>query len=217
MGILAVFNKHYARVYDLFNKDKKYKEEVEFVYKWAGKPRKILDIGCGTADYWRYFPNGAYLQGVERSKAMAQNKPFIETMDITKRTPIGIFDCMIALFDVLNYIPTHKWWAKQNLVKGGYFIFDIWDTNKIKKDRFRTTTKVVDGFTRVITPIHVGSKSVRLNVQFFDNGTEAGFSEIHTMYLHSIEDIGRYCGKEFEIVDVKPTKSWQTWFKCKRR
>jgi hypothetical protein len=56
---------------------------------------------------------------------------------------------------------------------------------------------------------------VDLRIDFFDG--KAIFTENHTMYLHSYDDIVRFCGDDFEIVDVKPTKRWQTFYKCRKK
>ena len=122
------------------------------------------------------------------------------------------FDCATALFDVINYIPRHDWWKKIPVKKGGYFLFDIWDIEKIKKEGFCTTQKQIGGVGRQITPINISFKSVDLLIDFWDNKKE--FREKHRMYLYSHEDILRFCGKKFGVADVKQTKNWQTWYKC---
>jgi hypothetical protein len=126
----------YSKVYDLLNQDKKYQEECEFVYRWASMPNSIIDIGCGTANYWKYFPVRPL--GIEKSKEMILQSEYFKDIlceDITEFTPPRNieFDCAIALFDVLNYIHDHSWWENLPIKKGGYFIFDIWDMEKVKE------------------------------------------------------------------------------------
>jgi SAM-dependent methyltransferase len=214
-----MFAKRYANYYDMFNEDKPYKKEIEFVYKWAWCPEKIFDIGCGTANYWKYYPKGTYLKGVDQSNDMAQKNKNISCADITRFKTKEKFNCATALFDVINYIPEHKWWKHIPISKGDFFIFDIWDTRKIKIEGFKQTHKTVNGFTRRITPVSWDSRSVDLRIEVFDvEGLLIDpFKEHHRLYLHTPTDIKIFCGTEFDIADVKATGKWQTWYKLKRK
>lgn len=202
------FNK-YAKYYDLINKDKKYKKEIEFIYNWANKPESILDVGCGTASYWKYFPEGIRLVGIEKSEEMvelSQYKNRILVSDIMDGLNIGKnFDCVISLFDVINYIPNQNWWGNLPLKKGGFFIYDIWDLDKINKEGFKTTKKG----SRIIKATRNKNK-VNLDIIL------PNCKETHVMYLYSDNDINKFCGKNFKIVDKKETKNWQTWYKLER-
>lgn len=206
----------YADYYERFNQDKPYKKEIEFVYKWAKRPKSIFDIGAGTGNYWKFYPKGVDIFGVDKSPHMAHNKNNKVCADITtyKHPFREQYDCATALFDVLNYIPKHKWWKNLPIKKGGYFIFDIWDKNKIDKDGFRETVKNVNGVLRYIRPIMVSVKEVSLDISIY-NGKNI-FSETHRMYLYTHRDIELFCDREFEIVEVNPTKTWQTWYKLRR-
>lgn len=214
-----MFNKCYSQYYELFNKDKKYKKEIELVYKLAGEPKRILDVGCGTANYWKYFPTNAFLIGVEKSEAMknlSKHRDYILTEDIKDyKSKLTNFNAVTALFDVVNYIPKHDWWKNLPLEKGGSFVFDIWDKEKVDKDGFKQTVKTVGDVTRTITPVVYDGKKVTLNVAIMDNGLM--FQEMHTMYVWSIKDIEKFCGNEFEITEVKETKHWQCWVKCVKK
>lgn len=214
-----MFDKDYARYYELFNSDKPYENEIKLVYDLAERPKKILDIGCGTAHYWKYFPKETIIFGVEKSEYMARLariKDAIEVIDITKR-PIMLkpMDCVTALFDVLNYIPKHGWWKNLPLKKGGFYVFDVWNTEKVELEGFLPTVKKKDGVLRLIHPTRVDKKSVDLAVDIFDG--KKIFHERHKMYLHSHEDIVKFCGKHFEVVDVKYTNTWQTFYKLRRK
>lgn len=209
----------YAKVYETINSKKNYEAECEFLYHWAGKPNSIMDIGCGTANYWDYFPS-AEIAGIEFSPemiAMSKYKDYILNADITqmKWSDVGDdFDCAMALFDVINYIPFHDWWKFLPIKKGGYFIFDIWDLAKVRKDGFKNTECKVHNTYRLIIPEPKFRDVVDLNIIIDDNGEM--FKEKHRMYLYSERDIRNFCGKEFKMVDKVSTKRWQTWFKLQR-
>ena len=212
-----MFNSSYSQFYDLFNRDKPYQKEVEFVYKWAQKPESIIDLGCGTANYWKYYPKETKIIGLDKSASMInKNKPVVRG-DV-KDLPMFFdsLDCATALFDVLNYIQSHEWWKNIPIKKGGYFVFDIWDKKKVDKQGFKETAKTAGNLVRSIVPISYDGKSANLSVMVFQDDTILACTEIHKMYVHSHKDIERFCGKEFEIVDVKPTKRWQCWYKLRR-
>ena len=213
-----MFNRNYSKYYDLLNRDKPYQKEIKFVYRWAKKPKSIFDIGCGTGSYWKYYPPKTKIFGVDKSRSMSaqpNDRGEIICADITGLKVESQFDCATALFDVINYIPTHDWWKRIPVKKMGYFIFDIWDKNKIDQDGFRTTVKNIGDISRSIIPINHNERSVTLLIDVYVG--KKYFKEKHKMYLHSHEDILNFCGKEFEIVSVKSTKFWQTWYKCKRK
>ena len=98
--------------------------------------------------------------------------------------------------------------------KGGHFIFDIWDSKKVRREGFRTTVKKVGNYTRTITATRntkVVSLWIRVSV-----GKKLLFNEEHTMYLYTEKDIQKFCGDSFKIEEIKPTDRWQTWIKLKR-
>lgn len=215
-----MFQRHYAKHYELFNLDKPYKKEIQFVYKWADKPKWIFDIGCGAAHYWKYYPDTVHIFGVDKSMDMvrrAESQGSIICADIKEyaHQHQGKFECATALFDVMNYIDEHNWWRELPLEKGGFFIFDIWDKEKVSEDGFRETQKGVGKLTRTIRPLAVDGDSVELELMVDDDGVI--IKERHKMYLHSHQDIEKFSEPDFKIEAVKKTKSWQTWYKLKRQ
>lgn len=215
METSAMFDNNYARYYDRFNEDKPYQREIEFVYNWAGKPESIFDIGCGTASYWKYYPENTRLVGIDKSEPMADTHPRVICADVMHFKTNARFDCATALYDVLNYIPSHDWWPRIPVNQGGYFIFDIWNKKKVLKDGFRVTEKIVGGLTRKIKPIDWDDESVELLVEV--SGERFCFEEVHKMYIWGTDDILDFCGSDFEIVEMIDTKTWQTWFKCRKK
>ena len=231
--------KKYAKFYDCLYSDKPYRKEIQFIYSWANCPKSILDIGAGTASYWDYFPEKAMVVGIEKSGEMikkSKHSKFILEMDILDlrgkvRIPciasemplegggglpilLGYpFDAVTALFDVINYIPDHSWWEYLPLKQGGYFIFDIWDYEKVMDEGFNVTTKKFGKLTRTIYPFVFGNE-VRLRIEV-EEGTN-NYIENHVMYLFNDRDIKGFCRNRFEVVDKRATDTWQTWYKLKR-
>ena len=213
-----MFGESYAKFYDGFNSDKNYEKEIKFVYEWAGRPGSIFDIGCGTASYWKFYPERTKLFGIEKSRSMHSSSDRIKNADIMTYTHKGNrFDCATALFDVLNYIPRHDWWKNLPIKKGGFFIFDIWDKEKVQQDGFRITERKSGDAKRLIAPLIFDGKKIDLMINVVLEKTSEIFYETHTMYLYSREEIEKFCGKEFEVCDYMRTKTWQTWVKCRRK
>jgi len=215
---MTQFAKTYAKYYDLLNQNKPYRKECNFIYKWADRPRTMLDIGCGTADYWKHWPEGTIVIGVEKSQEMVKQSKYslhIKEGDMNNMVFPYSVDCVTALFDVINYIPEHDWWHRLPLKKGGYFIFDIWDKDKVDKEGFRQTIKRIGNVARVITPLGYNGKRVSLNIIISDGLIEE--AEIHEMYLYDENDIKRFCGKDFNITGKKETDTWQMWYRLQKK
>jgi len=210
------FGLQYSKFYDAFNSTKPYKKEIKFVYKWADKPHWIFDIGCGTCNYWKYYPKSVVVVGVDKSKNMTEKMPVgVIHADIAEYKHSGRFDLVTALFDVVQYIPKHDWWHNLPLNRGGLFIFDMWDKDKVHAEGFRTTFKMKNKLSRTIIPMDRSEDYVHFKIEIVDDKLKT--TEDHVMYLWSREDIERFCGNAFEIVEVKPTKTWQIWYKLRRK
>jgi SAM-dependent methyltransferase len=208
----------YSGYYDRMNSKKPYKSEMDLVYHFANLPNIILDIGCGTASYWKYLPCKVY--GIEKSQDMINKSPYKnriiqgDIQNLPDYSKFGLFDCVTALFDVINYIPSQEWWKNLPLKKGGYFIFDIWDYKKITEDGFKKTVRIAGGTKRIIKPNRVGEK-VKLQITIKDG--RKLIQENHTMYLYRAADIVNLCGKEFEVDKIVGTETWQTWYRLIRK
>lgn len=207
---MSMFKK-YSKFYDLVYLDKKYKDDVGFIYHWADEPNKVLDIGCGTASYWKYFPEHVQLTGIEKSKDMVvRHQDKIIHGDIQTTRIKDEFDCAIAMFNVVNYTPDLGWMKNIPLKKGGCFIFDVWDASEIK--RFSKTVRdLPDGSQRIIEPFHA-SDCVILKVSI----PQHNIIEYHKMYVHSGEILGTALKKRFCHIDYLKTEGWNIWIKAKR-
>ena len=145
------YNKLYSNTYDIFNKDKKYKEEAKFVDKIIQKYKKnsktILELGTGTGSHAIFLAKKYNYTGVEKSGEMIKIceekkiKAKIFKQDIRNLKLNKKYDIIIALFCVVVYLTNINEFIKtlknvhKHLNKGGLFIFDFWYTpavNSIK-------------------------------------------------------------------------------------
>ena len=180
-----MFDNNYAQYYELFNKDKNYKQEIEFVYDWARQPSKILDLGCGTAHYWKYYPKSVEAFGIEQSQAMIDKSIYKDRIlchSMDKAVYYGKFDLVTALFDALAYVDDHSFWKRLPVRRGGYYVFDLWDKDKVKKEGFRETVKTVGSITRTIKPIFQDWTHVSLLI--IVKSSSFSFIEAHKMNLY---------------------------------
>lgn len=216
-----MFSRHYAKYYEVLNREKKYESEISWVCDWVKNTDRILDIGCGTANYWKFFPKGSDVVGIERSSEMVREAgpgKYIYNFDIEKMAlnPMVDFNLVTALFEVVNYIPTHSWWKDLPLKPRGSFIFDVWDKEKVDRDGFRKTDRKVGDVRRVIFPIKYDGHEVRLRILLFGPGFVD--TEVHKMYLFSRPEIESMAEKNgFEISGIRETNGWQTWYKLRKK
>lgn len=216
-----MFDKSYSDYYDFLNYDKDYKSEIEMIYKMAGKPKRILDVGCGTAFYWKYLPEGIQVCGIEKSINMILKSNYaghIAHGDVLKQPNLegySKFDLVTALFDVMNYLPRHDWWYRLPLKKGGYFIFDIFDKRKVDRDGFLETRRNANGVERRIIPGNYDGRAVNLKILL--HGDDWVETEIHKLYIYSQKEIETFAQGNFEIVKTLETSKWQTWYIIRKK
>jgi len=146
---LKIFNKEYARYYDIFYFDKDYERECDFletIFKKIlnEKPKTILDIGCGTGSHAFILVERGYdITGIDISENMisiARNKSKnlevdikFNVADIRNLKLDEKFDACIGMFNMMGYIiknsdikqaldNVHK-----HLKPNGLFVFDVWN------------------------------------------------------------------------------------------
>lgn len=136
----------FASVYDLFMEDTEYDTWVDYIQKiWEKEnlnPKLILDLGCGTGNVTERLAKKGYgMIGIDISEdmlAIAREKAQVEGLDILYLLQdmrefelYGTVNCILSLFDSLNYIT-----EKEDLLEvfrlvnnylhpGGLFIFDL--------------------------------------------------------------------------------------------
>jgi SAM-dependent methyltransferase len=131
-----------AKYYDLIYNDKDYESEVTFLEDIFGntfKPKKILEIGCGTGNYTRILLERGYdMTALDVSESMLKTakekchckfiKGNMSAVSINER-----FDACIAMFAVMGYVTENSEIIKalknihKHLKENGLFIFDVWN------------------------------------------------------------------------------------------
>ena len=212
----------YAKFYNLLYQDKFYKQEAEFVYKWANKPKTILEIGCGTGRHAEYWCKKAQkIIAIDTSKEMLNrafkypniyyyNKP-LEKIKFDQDV-----DSVFALFNVMGYYLLEECLPKLPLKPKGYFIFDVWNASKFKQQPPVPRLKYFQLGYRVAVPELISKRLVRIDyiivmwqqVQVFERHFVQGYFK---------DDIEKLCKLyNYKIIDTKSTSSWQLWVKLQK-
>ena len=137
--------KEYAEYYDMIYNAKDYEKEVDFIEDFIeeiigeSKPKKILEVGCGTGNYTKILVDRGYeVTAVDVSEDMlklASEKCDCEVIkgDIRDITLNEKFDTCIAMFAVMGYITENTDIIKalnniyKHLKPNGIFAFDVWN------------------------------------------------------------------------------------------
>ncbi len=137
--------KVYSSYYDLIYQNKPYQQEADFIsclITEFGSGKRVLELGCGTGKHARLLNDkGFQVTGVDLSATMldvAREKSGDEISFFCgdlRNFSLNIedkFDVVIAMFDVVSYLPTNADIKKMlnnislYLKKGGILIFDAW-------------------------------------------------------------------------------------------
>lgn len=227
------------KVYDLIYSKKDYLSESNHVIEYLSKIKNkdVLEYGIGSGNHALCLREKGYVvTGVERNKFMnqiAQKKGFNSiNEDMIHFNSNLKYPNAIALFHVFSYITEWKELniffknLNQNLVEGGYFIFDAWFTPSVYniKPSKRIKTVKSDSFEikRKSTPnINYLKNTVEVlfNFEVYDSKENKSydFQENHLMRHYSITEIVSLCeqhGFEYIISEEIITKnkpSLNTW------
>ncbi len=138
----------YAKYYDLLYMDKNYAEECDFLEEvfrryQNRKPKKILDLGCGTGNHLTLLAQRGYeMVGIDASEPMieiAKNKiqkmnlnARLYNLDIRNFSLNQKFDAAICMFATVDYLIENRDLQKsfdnirRHLRLKGLFVFDFW-------------------------------------------------------------------------------------------
>jgi SAM-dependent methyltransferase len=206
----------YSRYYDAFYREKKYRDEAEYVrdrvQRYAPGSTTVLELGCGSGAHAEYLVNqGFEVTGIDRSEGMvavANSKNLLGFTavvgDITSFVLPGRFDVAISLFHVVSYLTDNDSLVhcfdnvRRHLNEEGLFLFEVWYTPAVYHLQPAVREKtVLDGglkITRLSTPLNRVSENV-VEVDFdivVRNGIESeneSFHESHHMRHFGIKEI----------------------------
>lgn len=220
--------KDYADYYDLIYAQKSYKDEANFVYSWAKKPKTILDLACGTGKHIYYLaPKVEEIIGTDASlemlsRAYIRTKKYDNVRYIFNKTDKRLLDlpkvdCVISLFNAVGYIGLEKCLKYIPLKKNGYFIFDIFNEERIKKEGFNIMIKEYNWGTVQINPVWSNRHEAKLKILVVP-AKKKFFTEYHRIFLYSSLDMKRVCHNYgYKITDIKPTETWAIWYRLQRK
>jgi SAM-dependent methyltransferase len=202
-----IYSDKYAESYDLFYRDKPYREEAEFaaglVRGQSPTAKTLFDLGCGTGLRSLELARlGFRVLGVDQSSGMlaaasqhlakASDIPSSEVEfrvgDITSFRTEFPRDGIASLFHVFSYLTTEETLHQAlacsfaNLNPGGVFLFDYWHGPGVLKDPPGNRTKFVENGSlraeRMAIPEHLPDKHlVEINVRLRVTDKKRGVSE----------------------------------------
>ncbi len=143
---MNVFKKNYSQVYDVLYRNKNYSNEFNFIDRIIKKLNKnsktILELGCGTGSYTKFFLKKYDVTAVDISLAMLKlakkkiknkNVKFLNKNILNYKSTKKKYDVIGTFFDVVSYFKNENEFKKflflsnYNLNKNGLIIFDFWN------------------------------------------------------------------------------------------
>ena len=111
---------YYDRIFSGSSNMSRYNEIYKQVGKWVGD-KKILDIGCGTAELQKYVKNYSGFDFSPKAVEIANN-PNVKVGNAYNKEDYGKYDTYIAL-EVLEHLDDVK--IVKNIPDGATFIFSV--------------------------------------------------------------------------------------------
>ena len=148
-----------AEFYDLLYKDKDYERETDFVeevFSAYGKPKSVLEVGCGTGNYTRILCQRGYeVWGLDFSEKMlyAAKKKCECVFHVGDARSFSLnkkFDACVSLFAVMGYmnadsdVKSALQNIRDHLADGGLFVFDVWNGLAVMHTLPETRVKEVE-------------------------------------------------------------------------
>ncbi|MDD3344190.1 MAG: class I SAM-dependent methyltransferase [Sulfurospirillaceae bacterium] len=126
----------YAKIETLIGFDEQYEKLYKIYLEWLDTlhVKRILDVGCGNGKFLAHLQAKHFnAQGIDRSVQMVERAVRLGVNASTQELnelPQASFDCVVAIADVINYIPPNEvasfFEAVNSVLKpGGYFLCDV--------------------------------------------------------------------------------------------
>lgn len=206
----------YGRYYDLLYRDKDYAAEVAYLdqllrrHGVAGP--EVLEFGSGTGKHGRLLAERGYrVTGIELSPQMVAQAESQATAGFTcqqgdiRTVRLGRhFDAVLSLFHVLSYQVTNPdvqavfARAAEHLRPGGLFVFDVWYSPAVYRQRPEVRVKRLADtgveITRIAEPrLYPNENRVDVIYTIFARELATGitetFSETHPMRHFSLPEL----------------------------
>ncbi len=215
-----------GRIYDLMYKDKNYEKELNFIESlFPNKPRKILELGCGTGNYTKILLEKGYdVLSLDLSEGMLEiarkkvaNGNFVQG-DIRDFKLDGKYDACLVLFSVLGYITENNDLEKvfqnikEHLNPGGFLIFDVWNGLAVLNQKPEKRVKEVENekikVTRYVTPeLNAKKHTCGVNYKFLIKEKEDGsiyeINEKHKVRFFFPQELRKYLEDSgFEVLGM---------------
>lgn len=221
-GLFMEVFKDYAYYYNAFYREKNYKEEAAQVDKLLKKYGKnistIINYGCGTGRHDIELARLGYqCDGIDSSQDMikiAKANAMHENVeigygvaDIRSFHPGKKYDAVVSLFHVMSYQNRNEdvlaalLAAREALIEGGLFLFDVWYGPGVLSDKPRTRVKEVEDekrrLVRVAKPVMHDKENVvdvRYEVLVIDKETGK------TKVIHETHNMRYFFRPELEMI-----------------
>lgn len=207
---------HYCKYYDLLNRNKNYKEEIDYITcllnEFAPSAKSILELGSGSGSHASFLTqNGFHITGIERSNSMVQESlqkkiPNFNPIqaDITDFELNQEFDVVISLFHVMSYLTQNDSLVNclqlvhKHLKPQGVFLFDFWYTPAVYSLKPETRIRrLEDEFVSVVrlaestNNAHTNVVDVNFEIHIQDKQTLQTkiLKELHPMRHFSIPEL----------------------------
>lgn len=218
-----------AEFYDLLYKDKDYEREVDFieqVFSHYGKPKNVLEVGCGTGNYAQILHRKGYsVTGLDISENMiklAKGKCdcVFQVGDIRSISISGKFDSCVSMFAVMGYMVENSDVLKAlcnvraHLKPGGLFVFDVWNGLAVMRTLPEIKVKEVENndkkILRIAYPkLQVFNHVCIVDYKFFvldkNNRTFEELSESHPIRFYFPQEMRFFLETAgFEVLKICP-------------
>jgi len=226
------FDKNYSKYYDLFNKNKDYGQECDFLEevfkKYSDIPIKtILDLACGTGLHTKELISRGYeLTGLDLSEEMIKiarernPKTNFIVGDMKKFKINKKFDACICMFSSLGYLTENRQIEgylksiKEHLNPRGLLVLDVWNGLGVMRDLPISREKIVEvdglkiirkSFPDLNAKDHVNN--VQFDVKVFRNGKLIDdYKENHKVRFFFPLELKKYLEDAgFELVKICPS------------
>lgn len=235
--LLSVFQK-FGEYYDLiYSEFPDYKAECDFIEKVAEKffeekPRRILDLGCGTGSHALILAKRGYqVTGIDQSDVVIQRakekareekiKAHFFVQDMREFKLQGKFDCAICMFGGFGYLLTYSDLERlffnlaHHLNENGVFMFECWSVGGLKPTPYRSWLKRQD---KNVTLYRMSESNfdnetnildIDMDFVVTDDKTVVDiFDEKHQIRCYTIAEMQHYVNKnEYELLAVY---NWDT-------